>query len=69
MPPAKQPGTPREVAEYLQKSEKTLANWRSLGIGPPYIKPAGTIRYRWSDVEKWLTSNAVTPQASHAAAG
>jgi hypothetical protein len=62
MPPANRPGTPSEVAEYLQKTEKTLRNWRNLGIGPPYIKvEGGAIRYRWNEVEKWLTGQQVHP--------
>lgn len=65
MPPANRPGTPEEVAEYLQKTEKTLRNWRNLGIGPPYLKvEGGAIRYRWPEVEKWLSSQAVTPRAT-----
>ena len=52
--------TPEEVAGYLRKSEGTLANWRSLGIGPPYIKAGdGSVRYRWTEVEKWLASKTV----------
>jgi hypothetical protein len=52
--------TPDEVAAYLKKSKGTLANWRSLGIGPPYIKAGdGSARYRWADVEKWLASKTV----------
>jgi hypothetical protein len=57
-------GTAREVADYINKSEKTLANWRSLGIGPAYIKAEGGILYRWRDVEKWLASQLVTPSAA-----
>ncbi|MDX3354166.1 hypothetical protein PV703_12800 [Streptomyces sp. ME01-24h] len=34
----------------------TLANQRSLGIGIPYVKlPSGVVRYRRSDVERYLT--------------
>lgn len=63
--PATRPATPEEVAEYLQRDEKTLANWRSLGIGPTYIKMAGGgIRYRWPDVEKWLTGQVVHPSVA-----
>jgi predicted DNA-binding transcriptional regulator AlpA len=62
MPPAARLGKPEEVADYLQKTEKTLRNWRNLGIGPPYIKvEGGAIRYRWSDVEKWLARQRVEP--------
>jgi hypothetical protein len=66
MPARKNPrpeplGDPAEVAEYLGKSEKTLANWRSLGLGPRYYKPEGTIRYDWADVRAWLATQAVAP--------
>lgn len=61
MPHAGPPGTPKEVAAYLRKSEGTLANWRCAGIGPPYVKVAGTIRYRWADIEKWLASRVIDP--------
>jgi predicted DNA-binding transcriptional regulator AlpA len=65
MPPANRPGTPEEVAEYLQRSEKTLRNWRATGTGPPYIKVAGGgVRYRWPDVEKWLSGQRIDPAAA-----
>jgi Helix-turn-helix domain len=53
--------TPDEVAECLRKKPKTLANWRSQGIGPAYLKVEGGVVYRWADVEKWLTSKVVHP--------
>lgn len=57
--------TPREVAEYVRKNERTLANWRSLGIGPPYHKAGdGSVRYRWADVDKWLTARRIEPAAA-----
>ena len=45
-----------EVAAYLggEFSEKTLANWRSAGKGPEYVKVGGRVRYRWSAVNAWL---------------
>ncbi len=52
--------TAAEVAAFLggDFSEKTLANWRSAGKGPKYIKLSngrgGSIRYDWSDVHAWL---------------
>jgi len=54
-------GEPAEVAEFLRKSEQTLANWRSLGIGPPYYKPGGRILYDWAEVRAWLAAQAVAP--------
>ena len=38
--------TPADVAGRLQKPEKTLANWRSQGIGPKFLKlENGSVRY------------------------
>jgi Helix-turn-helix domain len=45
---------PVQVAGYLQKPEKTLAEWRYRGIGPRYLTIGRDVRYRWSDVEEWL---------------
>lgn len=56
--------TADEVAERLKKKKKTLANWRSQGIGPSYIKTEGGILYRALDVEKWLTSKVVHPSVT-----
>ncbi|HWG01096.1 MAG TPA: helix-turn-helix domain-containing protein [Trebonia sp.] len=54
--------TPEEVAEFLQKPVKTVAEWRSKGRGPRYFKlDNGHIRYDWGDVRAWLADQAVTP--------
>lgn len=48
---------PPEVADYIGRSVRTLANWRSLGIGPAYLggRERGVpVRYRWPDVDAWL---------------
>jgi hypothetical protein len=52
--------------ERLQVKAATLAEWRKLGKGPPYLRsePAGTkatIRYRLADVEAWEESRIVRP--------
>ncbi len=39
---------------YLQIAEKTLANWRFLRQGTPFIKIGGTVRYALADIEKWV---------------
>lgn len=46
--------TPAEVAAYLEISEKTLANWRSLRIGPKPTYAGRWPRYRSSEIEHWL---------------
>jgi hypothetical protein len=55
-------GEPEEVARFLRKTEKTLANWRSLNIGPRYYKIHGHILYDWADVRAWLASQQVDPR-------
>lgn len=47
-------GSPAQVAEVLGIPEKTLAEWRSQGIGPEYLKIGRYVRYQWSDVNAWL---------------
>lgn len=37
-------------------SVKTLANWRSLGRGPPFIKLGWRVAYALSDVLQWEAS-------------
>lgn len=57
--------TPAALAEYLDRNEKTLAEWRYRGVGPKYLKiEHGHIRYRQADVEAWLATFAVTPQGA-----
>jgi predicted DNA-binding transcriptional regulator AlpA len=46
--------SPPEAADYLCVPVQTLAQWRWRGIGPKSIKVGRHIRYRWSDIEKWL---------------
>ncbi|MEU5097592.1 helix-turn-helix domain-containing protein [Streptomyces sp. NPDC020996] len=55
--------TPREASALTKLSLQTLANHRYLKIGIPYTKlssgRAGRVRYRRSDVERYLNSQAV----------
>jgi predicted DNA-binding transcriptional regulator AlpA len=55
--------TPAEVAERLGVSQKTLANWRSCPScapsgSPRFVKVGRQVRYRRSDLERWLDANA-----------
>jgi excisionase family DNA binding protein len=45
-----------EVAEYLGIPVPTLAAWAHRGRGPAYRLVGRHARYRWSDVEAWLTA-------------
>jgi excisionase family DNA binding protein len=45
-----------QVAARLNVSVRTVENWMSLKI-VPYVKPAGLVRFIWSDVEQALRRN------------
>jgi hypothetical protein len=45
--------TPPDLAERWQIPVSRLANWRSEGTGPRYLKIEGLVRYRLSDVEEF----------------
>ncbi|SOB84238.1 helix-turn-helix domain-containing protein [Streptomyces sp. 1331.2] len=53
--------TPAETAKLAKLTPGTLANHRYQGIGIPYTKltpgRGGRVRYRRSDVEKWLSGD------------
>lgn len=61
-PPDRDPGDEllkaSQVAEMMKMAERTLADWRWRGTGPPFTKLSagrgGRIRYRRSDVEAWI---------------
>lgn len=48
---------PRQAAEMIGVSPASLARWRVQGDGPPYLKLGGSVRYRLSSVEQWLTAS------------
>lgn len=45
---------PREATAYLGSSVLALSQYRALGIGPEYFKVGKMVRYRRSDIDKWL---------------
>ena len=51
--------TSREVAELLRVSKPTLARWRALEQGPPFIQIEGSIRYPREAVDKWLADRTL----------
>ena len=48
-----------EVAQLLRISVKTLANWRSMGQGPPFIKVGGRVAYRAQAVLDWARQQEI----------
>jgi predicted DNA-binding transcriptional regulator AlpA len=50
--------TPKELTERWvgSVSVRTLANWRSYGDGPRFVKLGGRVAYKVTDVEEWERS-------------
>jgi DNA-binding transcriptional MerR regulator len=44
----------QRVAELLGVEIETLARWRRTGVGPQFYRIANRVRYRVSDLEKWI---------------
>lgn len=55
--------TPEEAAEALGIPAKTLANWRYLRVGPPYVKAGGHIRYPITRLRQWMDDHEVATSA------
>jgi excisionase family DNA binding protein len=45
--------TPTELATELGIPVKTLAEWRSRGLGPAYVKVGRHVRYRREAIDDW----------------
>lgn len=57
---------PPEAAEFLGRSVKTLANWRSTGQGPLYRKdPRGLIFYERVDLVDWMRGAGPKRRGTH----
>lgn len=54
-------GSTREAAIYLRVGDRTLIRWRSLGVGPAYIRVGGKIFYQKRDLDAWLEKHRVQP--------
>jgi predicted DNA-binding transcriptional regulator AlpA len=54
---------PPEVAAALGITENALNQMRYRGTGPAYTRVGYRVRYRWSDIEKYLAAQTVTPTA------
>jgi hypothetical protein len=54
---------PDEVAEALGITSAALTQMRYRKTGPPYTSVGYRIRYRWSDIERYLADRTVQPIA------
>lgn len=59
----------REAAEHLRNSSRTFIRWRGLGLGPPYIRVGGKVRYLRRDLDEWLARHRVHPVREYMPAG
>ncbi len=50
----------RAQAERLGLRPKTLDNWRSQGVGPPFYKIGSRVVYDDVDVDRWLAQRRRT---------
>lgn len=51
--------TPKEAADFLKVSEKTLEGWRCAEVGPKFYRMGNRcVRYFKSDLEAWVKSEA-----------
>ena len=46
--------TVEDLAEYLGVPVATLYAWRYRNVGPPGFRVGRHLRFRWSDVERWI---------------
>lgn len=59
--------TPEELVDRYQGkvTVRTLANWRSLGISPPYTKCGGRVLYPVDQLIEWERKRTVTSTANY----
>ncbi len=46
--------TVEDLAEYLEVPVATVYAWRHRRQGPPGFRVGRHLRFRWSDVERWI---------------
>ena len=51
--------SPAAVAARLSIRAATLARWRWLRIGPPYLRIGGRVRYEAAEIDTWVKSRRV----------
>ena len=48
---------PKEVAERLSITTRTLSNKKAIGSGPPFLKMDGVVRYPIDGLERYINKN------------
>lgn len=58
--------TPRQVAELLHVTPRTLEDWRCRrGVELPFVKLGGVVRYRRADVERLIEAGTQRVRGVH----
>ena len=52
-----------ELADYIGRPVQTVYAMNHRGTGPRRIRVGRELRYRQSDVDRWLDSNAIDPKS------
>jgi excisionase family DNA binding protein len=55
--------TVQDLADYLDVPVATIYGWRYRRQGPPGFRIGRHLRFRWSDVERWIEDRIA--QTSH----
>lgn len=63
-PPPDEVVTPEELAAELKLKRGTIYSWRSRGIGPKGFLACGALRFRRSEITRWLAESGDTAQES-----
>lgn len=50
--------TTNELAHELKRSPQTVARWRRLRVGPPFLRLQGRVLYDRKQVEAWLAAQS-----------
>ena len=52
---------PKQAADYIGLSVRTLARYRAEGIGPRWLRVGRSVQYLRISVDDWLLSQEQTP--------
>jgi DNA-binding transcriptional MerR regulator len=52
---------PKEAARILGRPESTMRYWRSMGVGPAWVKLEGRVLYDEADLLEYVQTSRRTP--------
>ena len=55
--------TPYYAGRYLHVHARTLANWRCLGKGPPYVRSGSRVLYKQEDLDAFIEAHLYADRA------